>query len=295
MRINSFCLTCLIDSQERQIRAFDDEEKKVRYMQEILAFLGSCSPQTSAPELVKPLSAIYEKYWGKKDGMADVKREFNDYLLSMEETLEERIRSCRDPLEAALCFARTGNYIDYSAVKDVSRDQLLKLFEEQQKEGLDPVEYQKLLKDLEGASSLIYLTDNCGEVVLDKLAIRLIKEIYPGLEIRAIVRGAPVVNDVDLEAARYVGLDREVPVLENGSDIAGTVLEDLTPEVRRQIETADVILSKGQGNFETIHGCGLNIYYLFLCKCDWFMRQFQARHFQGMLVNEKRIKNQEIL
>lgn len=295
MRINSFCLTCLIDSQERQIRAFDDEEKKVRYMQEILAFLGSCSPQASAPELVKPLSAIYEKYWGKKDGMADVKREFNDYLLSMEETLEERIRSCRDPLEAALCFARTGNYIDYSAVKDVSRDQLLKLFEEQQKEGLDPVEYQKLLKDLEGASSLIYLTDNCGEVVLDKLAIRLIKEIYPGLEIRAIVRGAPVVNDVDLEAARYVGLDREVPVLENGSDIAGTVLEYLTPEVRRQIETADVILSKGQGNFETIHGCGLNIYYLFLCKCDWFMRQFQARHFQGMLVSEKRIKNQEIL
>ena len=113
--------------------------------------------------------------------------------------------------------------------------------------------------------------------------------MFPDLEVTAVVRGEPVVNDADLEAARYVGLDRVVKVIGNGSGIAGTDLDDISDEARNEIETADVILSKGQGNFETIHGCGLNIYYLFLCKCDWFVRKFNAKRFEGMFINEKRI------
>ena len=144
MKINSFCLTCLIQMQESQVRKFDDEEKKMKYMREILAFLSSCNPDLSAPALVKPLSRIYEKYWGIRDGMAEVKKEFNDFLLSMEKDIEEQIRKHADPLEAALCFARTGNYIDYAAVKDISKEKLLELFEEQGKEGLDRKEYERL-------------------------------------------------------------------------------------------------------------------------------------------------------
>ena len=272
MKVNSFCLTCLIQMQESQIRKFDDEDKKMRYMREVLAFLSSCNPDLSAPALVKPLSRIYEKYWGKRDSMAEVKKEFNDFLLSMEEEIEEQIRKHSDPLETALCFARTGNYIDYAAVKDISKDKLLELFEEQEQAGLEKNEYDSFLKDMEQASKLVYLTDNCGEVVLDKIALKIIQERYPDLKVTAVVRGEPVVNDADLEAARYVGLDRVVKVMENGSGIAGTDLNDISDEARNEIETADVILSKGQGNFETIHGCGLNIYYLFLCKCDWFVQ-----------------------
>ena len=142
---------------------------------------------------------------------------------------------------------------------------------------------------MEQASKLVYLTDNCGEVVLDKIALKIIQERYPDLKVTAVVRGEPVVNDADLEAARYVGLDRVVKVMENGSGIAGTDLDDISDEARNEIETADVILSKGQGNFETIHGCGLNIYYLFLCKCDWFVQKFEVERFKGMFVNERRI------
>ena len=289
MKVNSFCLTCLIQMQESQIRKFDDEDRKMRYMREVLAFLSSCNPDLSAPTLVKPLSRIYEKYWGKRDSMAEVKREFNAFLLSMEEEIEEQIRKHSDPLEAALCFARTGNYIDYAAVKDISKDKLLDLFEEQEQAGLEKNEYDSFLKDMEQASKLVYLTDNCGEVVLDKIALKIIQERYPDLKVTAVVRGEPVVNDADLEAARYVGLDRVVKVMENGSGIAGTDLNDISDEARNEIKTADVILSKGQGNFETIHGCGLNIYYLFLCKCDWFVQKFEVERFKGMFVNERRI------
>lgn len=287
MRINSFCLTCLIGMQESQVRSFDDEEKKMAYMREILAFLSSCNPELSAPALVKPLSAIYEKYWGKYDCLDSVKKEFNDYLLSMEDKLEEQIRNCKDPLETALCYARTGNYIDYAAVKDISTDKLLDLFKEQEKRGLEKEVYRSFVGDLRKAQSLVYLTDNCGEIVLDKLALKVIRDFYPELKITAIVRGEPVVNDADLDAARYVGLDQVIHVIDNGSGIAGTDLNDISDEARRIIFEADVIISKGQGNFETIHGCGLNIYYLFLCKCDWFVRKFRAECFQGMFVNEK--------
>lgn len=289
MKINSFCLTCLIQMQESQVRKFDDEEKKMKYMREVLAFLSSCNPDLSAPALVKPLSRIYEKYWGRRDSMDEVKKEFNDFLLSMEEDLEMQIRKHNDPLEAALCFARTGNYIDYAAVKDISKDKLLELFEEQEQAGLEKNEYRLFLKDMEQASKVVYLTDNCGEVVLDKIALKMIMEKYPDLDVTAVVRGEPVVNDADLDAARYVGLDRVVKVLGNGSGIAGTDLDDISNEARREIETADVIISKGQGNFETIHGCGLNIYYLFLCKCDWFVQKFKAERFEGMFINERRI------
>ena len=289
MKINSFCLTCLIQMQESQVRKFDDEEKKMKYMREVLAFLSSCNPDLSAPALVKPLSRIYEKYWGRRDSMDEVKKEFNDFLLSMEEDLEMQIRKHNDPLEAALCFARTGNYIDYAAVKDISKDKLLELFEEQEQAGLEKNEYRLFLKDMEQASKLVYLTDNCGEVVLDKIALKMIMEKYPDLDVTAVVRGEPVVNDADLDAARCVGLDRVVKVLGNGSGIAGTDLDDISDEARREIETADVIISKGQGNFETIHGCGLNIYYLFLCKCDWFVQKFKTERFEGMFINERRI------
>lgn len=292
MKINAHCLTCLVQMQENQVREFTDEEKKVCYMREILEFLGTCSKELFAPALVRPLSRIYEKYWGKSSSdsaMEKVKKEFNDYLLSMEKDLEKKIRSRGDSLETALTYARTGNYIDYASVKDLSREKFLELLEGQTQIGLDAEEYALFTSELAQAQRLVYLTDNCGEIVLDKIALKLLREQYPDLDIKVIVRGAPVVNDADIVSAEYVGLDQIVPVMENGSTIAGTDLSDISAEAESALRSADLIIAKGQGNFETLHGCGLNIYYLFLCKCDWFMQKFHAEKFQGMFANERRI------
>jgi len=98
-----------------------------------------------------------------------------------------------------------------------------------------------------------------------------------------------VINDATMEDAVLVGLTREIEVMGNGDDAAGTILRRISKEARKNIEEADMILAKGQGNFESLFGCGLNIYYLFLCKCDWFMRRFQVERYHGMFVNEKRI------
>ena len=289
MKINSFCMSCLVQAQARNIQKFEDEEKKSRYMREIFKLLLDSDPELSAPALLEPVTKLYESYWGSQEGFQAEKKSFNDFLLSMEEELEKKIRSTKDPLATALCYARLGNYIDLSALSDVSAEKLLELFAKAEEESLDAEEYQHFLQDLKHGEYLVYLTDNCGEVVLDKLVIKLLKEQYPKLRIEVLVRGIPVTNDVDIEDAEYVGLTKLVPVFGNGSGIAGTELSKISREAREKLEMADVIIAKGQGNFETIHTCGLNIYYLFLCKCDWFMQRFHAKHLQGMFVNETRI------
>lgn len=289
MKINSFCMSCLVQAQARNIQKFEDEEKKSRYMREIFKLLLDSDPELSAPALLEPVTKLYESYWGSQEGFQAEKKSFNDFLLSMEEELEKKIRSTKDPLATALCYARLGNYIDLSALSDVSTEKLLELFAKAEEESLDAEEYQHFLQDLKHGKYLVYLTDNCGEVVLDKLVIKLLKEQYPKLRIEVLVRGIPVTNDVDIEDAEYVGLTKLVPVFGNGSGIAGTELSKISQEAREKLERADVIIAKGQGNFETIHTCGLNIYYLFLCKCDWFMQRFHAKHLQGMFVNETRI------
>ena len=185
--------------------------------------------------------------------------------------------------------ARIGNDIDFAALSDVNSDTVLTLLEEDNKDPLDTQEYLHFRKDLDSASRLVYLTDNCGEVVLDKLVIKLLKELYPELDITVIVRGFPAINDATFEDARDIGLTEITRVIGNGNDVGGTWLPHISAKAREMLETADLIISKGQGNYETLHDCGLNIYYLFLCKCEWFQYQFKARPLQGMFINERRI------
>lgn len=213
-------------------------------------------------------------------------------MLDLEEELMRSIQESSDPLERALIYSRIGNYIDFAALSHVKKEELLSLIEDGKKEALDKEEYRHFCEELVSARSLVYLTDNCGEIVLDKLVIRVLKERFPNLDIQVIVRGFPAANDATMEDALMCGLTELVPVIGNGNDVGGTWLPHISEESRFLIENADVIISKGQGNFETLHGCGLNIYYLFLCKCEWFMRMFRAEKFQGMFVNENRISSE---
>ena len=105
-------MSCLVQAQARNIQKFEDEEKKSRYMREIFKLLLDSDPELSAPALLEPVTKLYESYWGLQEGFQAEKKSFNDFLLSMEEELEKKIRSTKDLLATALCYARLGNYID---------------------------------------------------------------------------------------------------------------------------------------------------------------------------------------
>lgn len=290
MRLDPYCMCCQLNKQEQRIRKFTDKEKKVAYMQEIMMRYAQATEDDCAPSLSVEFKKIYQKYWNvPAEDYTEIKKEFNQLMMSLEDDLSRMIHQSPDPLESALIYARIGNYIDFAAMSHVDKDVVLSMIREEKKESLDPEEYRQFCSELEKASSLVYLTDNCGEIVLDKIAVEILRKRYPDLKITVIVRGKPVINDATLEDARMCGLTEIADVIGNGSGVGGTWLPDISEEARSLLEQADVIISKGQGNFETLHECGLNIYYLFLCKCDLFVRLFDADLFQGMFVNEKRV------
>lgn len=258
-------------------------------MQKILKLISEAGENDCTCSLAVDIQKIYEKFWNVQEDFSQIKHEFNQLMLGLEESIEKAVRNTDDPLETALLYARVGNYIDFAALSHVDKDTVLSLIASENKEPLDKDEYKYFLQDLGHASSFIYLTDNCGEIVLDKIAIKILKERYPKLKITVIVRGKPVVNDATIEDAQETGLDKIATVIGNGTDIGGTWLPRISKEARTLLENADMILAKGQGNFETLHENGLNVYYLFLCKCEWFSSHFHARHLQGMFLNEKRI------
>ena len=115
-----------------------------------------------------------------------------------------------------------------------------------------------------------------------------LKRENPGLEITALVRGENVLNDATMEDAETVGIGRIAKIVGNGSNIGGTQREYLGEEAKRALMEADVVIAKGQGNFETMTGAGWNAYYLFLAKCPYYQKWFGMEHMSGQLVNERR-------
>lgn len=272
------------------IREYPDMERKTEYMKKVMALIAQTEETDCAPSLAVDIQNLYSSFWNcPVEDYTEIKKEFNQFMLDMEDTIETKIRSSKDPLEKALLYARIGNYIDFAALPDANQDTMLTLLDEKNKESLCPEEYQFFLQDLSSAKKLVYVTDNCGEIVLDKLAIKLLKETYPQLDITVIVRGYPVINDATMKDAEEVGLTSLVKVIGNGSNVAGTWMPGINEESRILLEQADAIIAKGQGNFETMNDCGLNVYYLFLCKCDLFQRRFHAENLQGMFLNERRL------
>ena len=291
MKLNPYCMCCAVNKQEEKIRKFPDMDKKTEYMKKVMSILSSAEEQDCSPSLSVEIKKLYSEFWNcPAEDYTEIKKEFNQLMLNVEASVEEKIRTSADPLETALLYARIGNYIDFAALENVSQETMLKLMENENQEPLSQTEYANFQTDLSTAKTLVYLTDNCGEIVLDKLAVKILKEKYPQLNITVIVRGYPVVNDATMEDAEEIGLTDIVKVTGNGSNVGGTWFPGLSNEARTLLEQADVILAKGQGNFETMNDCGLNVYYLFLCKCDLFQRRFHAKALQGMFLNERRIQ-----
>jgi len=290
MRLQLNCLKCLFDRHFQRACAQPDREKAVEYMMEFCRIVGDLEPDAPAPLIAPQMNDVYERLFGASDKYEKIKKRSNDYVEAKAENISNIIDQSQDPILAALKYARVGNYIDYAALgDDVSDETLDELLESALGDDIDTDEYRRMMGDLETAKSLVYITDNAGEIVLDRLLIERLLKRFPQLDITVAVRGNPIANDATRKDAAYVGIDRLVRVVDNGSRIAGTYLPDIGDELRGLLDSADVIIAKGQGNFETMHGCGLNVYYVFLCKCELFRTMFKVPQLTGMFVNENRV------
>lgn len=291
MKTTAECMLCLLNRELEAVPASVTADHKSAYLREVLSVVANSDPAFCAAQVGRLMDGVYRRYFGARNtkDFASLKQMYNERLLALEPQLEAQMNLSSDPVARAILLARIGNYIDFGARHQVEDSLFDQLVAQAEHETLDEAEYTRLRSDLQNATNVVYLTDNAGEIVLDKLLLRKWKAMYPDVSFTAMVRGAPTLNDATLEDAQATGLTEVVPVLGNGSGLAGTLWSEISEEARALLSDADVIISKGQANFETLSGYGLNIYYLFLCKCDYFTRRFRVPRLTGMLVNEHRL------
>ena len=289
IRLKPECISCIVDKQLENHPKNISLTDKTDYMQSVLRIVSEATKDMSAPVIVRQIYDLQKEMFGMEMDYTEIKKYFNAQMLDRYETFQSAIQNADDQFRLAIQYAMIGNYIDFGAMKEVEEEKLNELLEDAKEIFLDEVQYQNLKKEILTKKSMVYLTDNCGEIVFDKLLVQTIQKMNPDLKITVIVRGMPVLNDATMDDAIQVGLNEIVDVIGNGSNIAGTCLEKISEEAHELINQADFILSKGQGNFETLQECGLNIYYLFLCKCKMFANRFQVPRFTGMLLNDQYI------
>ncbi len=281
MRISDSCAKCLYDRQ----KSFSDNPD---YLREIKTLLDDRREEDTSPYMVYLFSQIQIRYFGTVADYSDIKRKYNDIVLEMEDSLIKEIGKKDDPLAAALMISRYGNYIDFGAMDCIDDREFFSLFSDLDMREEDKKTYSSFIDACRDGKKLVFISDNCGEIVLDKLLLMELKKRFPNLGLKVLVRGGEVLNDATEEDARYVGIDSISEIVSNGNAIAGTVLNMLPDKAISIIENADVILAKGQGNYESLSGHGIHAFYLFLCKCDLFTTRFNVPKLTGMFIEEGR-------
>ncbi len=288
LRAGAQCMQCYLERTMDQARKLGDEQQATVFFKKLLqVFLdapeGVCAPWF-APQAARLLQEVYGQDF---DRYQAEKAESNAFVLERLDQIRVSVEGAEDPLLAGLQHAILGNYLDFSGLRgQVSYDQLQTMLRSAAEIHLDEQNYAAFRADLAQARRLLYITDNAGEIGFDRILAEKIAELYPQLEITFLVRGGPANNDATADDAAAVGIP--FPVIGNGNLIPGTVIELLGPQAKEALEAADVILSKGQGNVETLYGCGYNVYYAFLIKCPRFIELFGQPKLTPLLLREQK-------
>ncbi|MBO5238350.1 MAG: DUF89 family protein [Lachnospiraceae bacterium] len=279
MRIIESCAECLYDKQKHLT---EDE----RYLKEIKDIIDNRGEDDTSPYLVYRFNKVYQKYFGRQTSYKEIKKKYNDLVLSMEDSVRNRIEASEDPLAKALLYARVGNYIDFGAMNHVDEETFLSLLDRVEWNDKDLDVIQSFVDQCKRARNFLLIADNCGEIVLDKLFLEQLHKRFPELVIDVLVRGGEVLNDATEEDAEYVGINELARIISNGLPIAGTVYDMLPDSAKEVVNQADVILAKGQGNYESLSKQGRHIFFSFLCKCELFTSRFGVPKLTGIFVEE---------
>lgn len=285
--IDTYCLQCLLRRNIALAQTLGTEEQAMAFAKEIMKLCINAPEGVSSPWFgPKIADLLHDMYGLDYDRFRQEKLDSNRFVLERLPAIREKVTNAKDPVFAGLQFAILGNYLDFSALQgQVSFEKLEEMLDKALEMELDDQVYADLCRDLRRGGKLVYLTDNAGEIGFDRVLAEAIAAAYPDISVTFCVRGAIAQNDATREDAAAVGIP--FPVIDNGNRVAGTQLDMLSPEAAAVLSGADVILAKGMANAETMLGCGYNVYYAFLVKCQRFVTRFGKPMFTPMLVKER--------
>lgn len=265
MKVADECFSCLLSQGERAIALAGVKGRNKEVMtSKVGEFLKENFREDRIPaQLGTELQCLVFELTAVKDPLKEKKRRANDVAMSLSDTAERTVARAEDRLRQAVKIALAGNLIDF-AVYAAEVD--ARILEDALQDPLIIDDCDALAELLHASKTVLYICDNAGEIVFDKILIDEL--IRMGLEVTACVKSAPIVNDATMEDADYVGLTDICAVITIGAATIGTTLSMCSKGFLRRLENSDLVISKGQANFETLHKIkNKKIAFLLKAKC----------------------------
>ena len=277
MKFTLDCVPCIIKQAVEAPKLFDaNDEQRKQIVIEAAAAVADFDFSRTPPEMGGELNRIIERVLGVTDPYAKQKKASNEMALELLPQLRQLVESAADPFTTALRIAIAGNVIDFGIPEMLADDGSRRAFDEALTRYLHqptgPGTIDRLREAADQARDILYLCDNTGEIVVDRL---LIEQLPPG-RVTAVVRGGPAINDALMADAIVAGIDQVAEIIDSGVAIPGTPLAQCPAQFVERIRSADLIISKGQGNYETMSHERGPIFFALMAKCPVVARQLDC-------------------
>lgn len=266
MKVHLDCIPCFQRQALQALRfVINDVEEQERILRLIIAKLESMDWTTTPPEMAHIVHNIVREECGVEDPYKDIKKSYNDIVLSLYPEIKRSVEDSEEPLLTAVRLAIAGNIIDLGANSDFDLNKTISDVLEKEFAIFD---FEELTTILENANTMAFLADNTGEIVFDKILLETILDRYKIDKILFAVKGAPQINDATIDDAEYVGIDnlQGTEFVKVGIGLPGSGIERSSKEFHNILGSVDLVISKGQGNYEALSGYH-DIFFLLMAKC----------------------------
>ena len=265
MRSQLECIPCFVRQALDAMKQITDDEKLMHdVLKKVMKEAAEFDLNLSPPEMGQIIHGIIKKETGCADPYLDIKKKSDECALDLAQEAKAKIGSAEYPFLVAVKFSIAGNILDFALTSLWDSDRILQSFDAALNKPLDEELVSKLQKEILNANIILYLGDNAGETVFDSI---LIENFQSEAEIYYAVKGAPIINDATIDDALRVDIDKCAHIISNGTDAPGTLLSRCSKEFLELYEKADVVIAKGQANFETLNDEERNIFFLTQMKC----------------------------
>jgi uncharacterized protein with ATP-grasp and redox domains len=268
MKIQEKCIPCIVN-QAIKVADMVGLEDKEQLLTKVFTYLSQVDfKESSTPELIGQIFTLLKKEIGNGDPYKETRVQYNKMFLEQMPDLEQEINGVNNPFLEAIKYAIIGNVIDFNPIHNLLLSDIEACFLRLKEEKLEINHSNFLMQEIGDADTILYMGDNCGEICLDKILIKKIKELNPSCQVFFGTRGDAVVNDSVEDDAYFVGIDDYATVISNGDSSLGTVLYRTSKRFQEIYQNADIVIAKGQANYESLSSENKNIYFLLMTKCS---------------------------
>jgi len=283
------CIPCFLRQALAAARRSTDNETIQRHVLNSVSFIiPDLALDATPPEIAQQVYRVVHEITGNNDPYTEAKKYANQSAMSLYARMKDIVDYSDDTLETACKLAIAGNAIDLGARAEFGS--IYSIIEESAGYQLDPEHYRHFKESIGQSNLILYITDNAGEIVFDRILIEQLLRIKK-LKIVCVVREKPIINDATLDDALQVGLDKVATIVSSGSDAPATILSQCSPELMSCYHAADLIISKGQGNYESLSNRTESIFFLLKVKCPVIARDSGYDIDSPVLISSAVLKN----